>query len=359
MIRIIEYVLAKAGDRSVSADSRTKYRQLAKSLSAYIGEGRDEDIIVQARPGWIDGYYRFLCDTYEGNKDRTADPSHLPELRRRRAADHLRTLRRINYNAVAEGILPDVDFLAGIDGPDLSRTRPVTSPDFGTQLRRLIDIRATDSTFAGPIDRYLLCVCLCGLPPGRLPEVLQAITPDTVSVHLPHLGLDLPLGDALRRKALAVKSRRESTHTGQDKGKHSSGNYTLLFDHLGVTLCRSGSPFTDWLSLMMQTCCTDAHAALGFMRLYDAQSARDPAGHDALPMPGTDTILPQAASFITGYESAVERKHYYAVKVYGTSAEDLLADLPASAPDIRTILAGHVWFACTPPGPRRGGRGRG
>ncbi|MDE6653138.1 MAG: hypothetical protein K2K37_01965, partial [Muribaculaceae bacterium] len=42
-----------------------------------------------------------------------------------------------------------------------------------------------------------------------------------------------------------------------------------------------------------------------------------------------------------------ERKHYYAVKVYGTTAEDLLADLLASAPDIRSILDGNVWCPCT------------
>ena len=378
MTRLIEYVLAKAGGNSgISTDSRTKYRQLAKSLAAYIGGDRDEDIIVQARPGWTDGYYRFLRDTYGGNKDGSADPSRLPDIRLRRAADHLRTLRRINYNAVTEGILPDVDFLAGIPGLDLARTRPVSSPDFGAQLRRLIDIKSRDATFAGPIDRYLLCLYLCGLPTERLPEVLGQITACTTSVTLPHLGIRMPLSEALRQKALTVKSRKESKekearrsvsvsgaelqrghpqeepHTGQDKENNPSSDYSLLFRHLGITLYRSGTPFTDWLSLMMEVAGTAPSAILALMALYDENTRKDAF------VTGTSHLVPDLApDLVTGnsylvlekflsFESQTQKKNFYAVKVYGTTAEDELATLPTTVPGIWPILDGNVWCPCT------------
>lgn len=248
MAKLIAYASEKARRcADGKKDSRTKYNQCVKSLTAYLGPERDIDLLEIAAPGWCDAYYHYLSTEYTANKDLSFPSEELAAMRRRRAADHMRTLRRLCFNAVEEGLLPNIDFLADMRSLSMSRSKNIISPRISAEVDALI--KGGDTRCPGAISRYLLSLCFGGAPIEMLPQIIEQIDADTSAVMLPHLGIAMPLSPRLRDRVLSFRRRYPELHC-------TTQMVTTAFRMMDVALMQSSDPFVDWLSLAQQAAST-------------------------------------------------------------------------------------------------------
>lgn len=254
---------------SKKGSRHTGYSQTLKSLSLFIGNNNDPQLIAAIDPKFISDYAKYLFSgNYAADYTSLGLPNNRDIISERTLEKHLRTLRAIIRQAISDGLLPPVDVFPEVFGQiaqqfnvkafDIGSTQSKRPSAKGYQkqfelLARCISKDLADKNrvrFAMPALLYVLGIYCNGT---ELTKLLTAKVDKAGNT-------SIPLSERARN-VLALLNRGKPTdgfmvrrHAGWDErdsqklANKLTSDITAYFKHCGIKLFASQSIMIDWLS---------------------------------------------------------------------------------------------------------------